>query len=67
MTMTAAGFIADDIRDFGQPRSFQAIAVSSIGWPGPQQPIEPRHWYWALMEQPFFMISIDERAERETE
>lgn len=58
LTLTAAAVISLDIEQFGQPRSFRAIAIESIGWPGPEQPIEPRHWYWALIEEPRFMVSI---------
>ena len=34
MTIAAAAIIADDLTKLGQPRSFQSIAVGSIGFPG---------------------------------
>ena len=60
MTQIATAYLIEDLEDVaGGPLRLSEVAVSSIGHPGPQQPIEPRHWFWALMTERGLLISLD--------
>ncbi len=60
MTEVAISYLLADLGDLGGgPTQLRGIAVDSIGVePGPVHPIEPRHWYWALIEYPDFAIVL---------
>ena len=59
VTEIATAYLLEDLEQVGGgPLRLDQIAVSSIGHPGPQQPIEPRHWFWALMTERRLVISL---------
>lgn len=61
MTRIATAYLVQDLENVGGGSlRLSEIAVSSIGYPGPQQPIEPRHWFWALMTEATLRISLDQ-------
>ncbi len=61
MTRIATAYLVQDLEHVGGGSlRLSEIAVSSIGYPGPQQPIEPRHWFWALMTEATLRISLDQ-------
>lgn len=63
--MIAQSILISDLEKAPAPKPLRAIAQSSIGFPGPQIPIEPRHWYWALMQFPDARISLAPEEERQ--
>jgi hypothetical protein len=38
---------------------------ASIGFPGPEHELAPRHWFWALLIMPGFLIELDEATATE--
>ncbi len=61
MTRIATAYLLEDLADVGGgPLRLSQIAVSSVGYPGPEQPFEPRHWFWALMTEETLLISLDQ-------
>jgi len=42
------------------PLPMRAIHVETIGYPGPEQKIEPRHWLMALLDTPQVKLSLSQ-------
>ena len=62
MVRAAIGLMVDDLTTEERPTRMSQLHRAGIGFPGPDYPIEPRHWFWALMVMPGFLITLDERA-----
>ena len=66
MTQIATAILLEDLTlEGGGPLRLSQIAVSSIGYPGPQKAIEPRHYFWALMTEPQLVVALRKEAEGE--
>ncbi|MCK9486743.1 MAG: hypothetical protein M0R73_08600 [Dehalococcoidia bacterium] len=52
LSMIAQAIILDDLRDASGPLAMRSVYQETIGFPGPQHRIEPRHWLLALLESP---------------
>ena len=58
MTAIAQQITVDDLAAAGVPLPFISIHVETIGFPGPQQQIAPRHWVMALLETPDVRLTV---------
>ena len=61
----AVGLMVEDLLAEGHPMRMIQLHRSGFGYPGPDHPIEPRHWFWALLVMPGFLISLDVEAAEE--
>ena len=62
MTAIAQQITVDDLEAAGSPLSFGSIHIGAIGFPGPEQRIEPRHWVMALLETPDVRLMLRPEA-----
>jgi hypothetical protein len=56
----AVGLMVEDLLNEGRPMRMIQLHRAGIGHPGPDHPIAPRHWFWALLVMPGFLIALDE-------
>ena len=66
-TRFAIAIMADQLREAGHPLHMLQLHRAGFGYPGPDHPFEPRHWFWALLVMPGFLISLDETRGSEEE
>jgi hypothetical protein len=59
-TRICMSLLLDDLREARHPVHMQQLHRAGFGFPGPDHPLEPRHWLWALLLTPAFMITLDE-------
>ena len=52
LTRIAQVIMLTDLEESDQPLRMRSIYQESIGYPGPQMRIEPRHWLLGLLEAP---------------
>ena len=64
-TRLAIGLMVDDLHEASRPMRMLQLHRAGIGYPGPDHPLEPRHWFWALLVMPGFLISLDEEKASE--
>ena len=60
LAMIAQAILIQDLEDSGTPLRMSSIHIESIGFPGPQHPLEPRHWLLALLDSPEIRLSLTE-------
>jgi hypothetical protein len=60
LAMIAQAIMIQDLNEAGVPLRMVSIYQESIGFPGPQQRVEPRHWLLALLETSEIRLMIDE-------
>lgn len=58
-TRIAIGLMVENLREAGHPLHMLQLHQAGFGFPGPDHPLEPRHWLWALVVMPGFMIGLD--------
>ena len=62
LTRFAQVTMASDLRDAGQPLRMMSIYHETIGYPGPETRIDPRHWTLGLLEAPEIRLVLDPEA-----
>lgn len=57
-TRIAIGLMFEDLQEAGHPMRMVQLHRRAMPLPGDQHPIEPRHWLWALLIFPSFVIDL---------
>ena len=65
LTLFAQVTMLTDLEDAGDPLRMTSMYVETIGFPGPQTRIDPRHWLLGLLEAPEIRLMLEERNRRD--
>lgn len=57
-TRISTSLMADALAAAGHPLHMLQLHRSTFGFSGPEHPVEPRHWLWALLVYPDFRIAL---------
>ncbi len=59
LTQMAQGIIWIDLETADQPLRMRSVYQETIGYPGPEIRIDPRHWTLALLELPEVRLTAE--------
>ena len=59
MTRVAQGIMMSDLGESERPLRMTSIYQETIGYPGPEMRINPRHWLFGLLETPEIRLMLE--------